>query len=181
MKIFDSVWRLINPLKHAKKHGMTVGKNVILSSKFGTSFGSEPYLITLDNYVKMSGGVTFLTHDGGTWPFRDRAEYQIEGKDIATYGSIYIGERTFIGYGATIFPGVKVGKRCVIGAGSVVTHSIPDFSVVAGVPAKIISTLDVYADKCLSRHVSVGYDYEALSANKKEYLMALQKENKLFK
>ena len=35
-------------------------------------------------------------------------------------------------------PGVKIGKKCVIGAGSIVTKSIPDFSIAVGNPAKII-------------------------------------------
>jgi len=35
-------------------------------------------------------------------------------------------------------PGVSIGKHCVIGANSVVTHNIPDYHVAAGVPARII-------------------------------------------
>ncbi len=56
MKIFKTIFRIMNPLKAAIKDGMHVGKNVTLSSKIGSSFGSEPYLITIEDEVRMSGG-----------------------------------------------------------------------------------------------------------------------------
>ena len=59
---------------------------------------------------------------------------------------VEIGEYTFIGGGACIMPGVKIGKGCVIGVSSVVTKDVPDYSIVAGVPAKVIgSTLNTDA------------------------------------
>lgn len=69
---------------------------------------------------------------------------------IPTYlTKIYVREHTFIGTGVIIMPGVTIGKRCVIGAGAVVTRDIPDNSVAVGVPAKVISTTEQYAEKCL--------------------------------
>lgn len=51
----------------------------------------------------------------------------------------YIGENTFIGFGAVILPGVKLGKQCIVGANAVVLAGVyPDYSVLAGVPAKIV-------------------------------------------
>ena len=44
-----------------------------------------------------------------------------------------------IGAGATILPGITIGKCAMVGAGAVVTHDVPDFAVVMGVPAKIIT------------------------------------------
>lgn len=52
---------------------------------------------------------------------------------------VKIHEYVWIGTRAIILPGVTLGKGCVVAAGAVVTKSFPDFSVVAGVPAKIIS------------------------------------------
>ncbi len=59
MNIFKRIFRIINPLKAAIKDGMHVGKNVTLLSKIGTSFGVEPYLITIEDEVRMSGGDSF--------------------------------------------------------------------------------------------------------------------------
>ncbi|MGI5097513.1 acyltransferase [Treponema socranskii] len=58
---------------------------------------------------------------------------------------VLIKRDTWIGAGATILPGVCVGKHAVVGAGSVVTKDVPDYAVVVGSPARIIKTLD--ADK----------------------------------
>ena len=55
-----------------------------------------------------------------------------------------IGAFTFVGSGAIILPGTKIGKGCVIGAGSVVRGEIPDHSVVLGNPGKIVGTTEKY-------------------------------------
>lgn len=52
--------------------------------------------------------------------------------------SVEIGDYAFIGPRAIILPGVKVGKGAVIGAGAVVTKNVADFTIVGGVPAKVI-------------------------------------------
>ena len=51
---------------------------------------------------------------------------------------ISIGEGVFIGAGAIILGGVKIESNCIIGAGAVVTKDVPQFSILAGVPARII-------------------------------------------
>lgn len=53
-----------------------------------------------------------------------------------------IGNGTFIGVGAKIMPGVNIGKHCIVGANAVVTKNIEDYSMVAGVPARIIKKYD---------------------------------------
>lgn len=53
-----------------------------------------------------------------------------------------IGEGAIIGANATILPGVNIGKRALVAAGSVVTKDVPDRAVVVGNPAKIVKTID---------------------------------------
>lgn len=53
-------------------------------------------------------------------------------------GSVEIGEYTFIGTSCVILPKTTIGKGCIIGAGSIVKGAFPDFSVIAGNPAKIV-------------------------------------------
>ena len=56
-------------------------------------------------------------------------------------GNIKVGEGTIIGANATLLPNITIGKWCVIGAGAVIKDNIPDYSLVVGVPGKIIKTM----------------------------------------
>lgn len=53
-------------------------------------------------------------------------------------GNVQVGEGTLIGAGATVLPEIRVGKWCSVGAGAVVTTDTPDYSVVVGIPARVI-------------------------------------------
>jgi sugar O-acyltransferase (sialic acid O-acetyltransferase NeuD family) len=53
-------------------------------------------------------------------------------------GNVSVGENTFIGANSVVKQGVNIGKNCLIGAGSVVIKDVPDFSIIAGNPAKSI-------------------------------------------
>ena len=55
-----------------------------------------------------------------------------------------IGDNTLIGMGATILNGAKIGKNCLVGAGALITEgkSIPDGSMVLGMPGKVVKLLD---------------------------------------
>ena len=61
-----------------------------------------------------------------------------EGKANAIRKPVVVGSFTYVGSGAIILPGSKIGDHCVIGAGAVVTSDVPPYSVVYGVPAKIV-------------------------------------------
>ena len=54
-------------------------------------------------------------------------------------GNVKVGELTMVGTGVSVIPGVRIGCRCEIGAGAVVTRDIPDNSLAVGVPAKVVS------------------------------------------
>ena len=66
-------------------------------------------------------------------------------------------------------PGVNIGNNVVVGAGAIVTKDVPDNVVVAGVPAKVVSSLNSYENKSLSNALKTkGLSFK----EKKEYLIS---------
>lgn len=118
-----------------------VGKNVEVYS--GVSFGSEPYLIELGDNVRLGERVRFFTHDGGAHVLRNMG--LLENADF--FGPIKVGNNVHIGTDAMILPGVTIGDNVVIGIRAVVTKDVPSNSVAAGMPARVIETIEEYYEK----------------------------------
>lgn len=129
---------LLDPTRATRALGTRVGQGCRI---YTSKFGSEPWLISIGDRVTVTAGVRFITHDGATWLVHD------EKGRRCRYAPIEIGDDVFIGSDALILPGVRIGSRCIIAAGSVVSKSVPSGSVVAGVPARVIGLFDDYARK----------------------------------
>lgn len=98
--------------------------------------------ITIGDNVLMADKINFITNEHG---YKDVSRPINASPE--TSKKIIIGSDSWIGINATILAGTKVGKHCVIGAGSVVKGSYPDFSVIAGSPARIIKKYDFDTEK----------------------------------
>ena len=154
-----------------KNKGLKVGKNCSFVSP-GPNFGSEPYLIEIGDNTTVSFDVAFVTHDAGTRVLRNLAKDEKE-KQTVIYGKIKVGNNCFIGWGGTVLPGVTIGDNTIIGAGSIVNRDIPANSVAAGVPCRVICTLDEYKEKHKDDFLyMVNLPYE----EKKKYLLDLFKD-----
>lgn len=103
-----------------------------------------PKLIKVGNNVRIASGVSFITHDVTHSMLN---EIPGRGKYQEKVGCIEIGDNVFIGAGATILYDVQIGSNVIIGAGSIVNHDVPSNSVVAGIPARVISTFEEYLGK----------------------------------
>jgi len=144
--------------KYARMVGVKLGEGCRL---YSTNFGSEPYLIALGNHVTVTKGVRFITHDGGLWVLRHEYPSADYIRPIIVY------DNCFIGVNSIILPGVTIGPNAVVGAGSVVSRSIPPNCVAAGSPARVISTLEEYR-----RHIDTKFLTHHMSkAEKKAYLL----------
>lgn len=106
-------------------------------------FGSEPYLVTLGNHVRITEGVKFCTHDGGMWVLRNREDM----KDADYFAPIVVEDNVHIGWNAIIMPGVRIGSDSVIGCGAVVTKDVPSGSIAVGVPARVVRSTEEYYTK----------------------------------
>ena len=121
-------------IKYLRSRGIKIGNDCLF---FSNKIPPEPYLIEIGNHVVVSSRTEFITHDGSAWIFREK------NPNLDVFGKIVIGDNTFIGIGTIFLPNTKVGKNCVIGAGSVVRGNIPDNSVVMGNPAKVIMSTEL--------------------------------------
>jgi acetyltransferase-like isoleucine patch superfamily enzyme len=131
------------------------------------NFGSEPYLISIGRHVTISSRVTFINHDGGTWVFRDLPQYS----EVIKFGRIVVNDNCFIGSGATIMPGVSIGPNAVVAAESVVSAHVAPNTVVGGVPARTLMTVEEYAEKALAQ--TPKYDRAAYRIDKARELVRL--------
>lgn len=149
--ISDRIHAARDPIGFARSLGVRVGSGVKFYGISRSMFGSEPWMIKIGNNVYITAGTDFVTHDGGTLILRK------EVNDLEWSAPIEIGNDVYIGIRCIILPGVKVGNRCIIGAGSVVNRSIPDNSVHAGVPARHICTTDEYLRKMQEKSLRCGH------------------------
>ena len=92
--------------------------------------------VRIGNHVNLAQGITVtaLNHN-----FSDPGK-RIDQQGVSTQ-PVSIGDDVWIGASAVVLPGVTIGNHCVVAAGAVVTKGVPDKSVVAGIPAKIIKKL----------------------------------------
>ena len=92
--------------------------------------------VTIGSHVNLAQGITItaLNHS-----FED-ATKRIDEQGITTK-QVVIGDDVWIGTNAAILPGVTIGRHSVVAAGAVVTKDVPEHSLVAGVPAKIIKEI----------------------------------------
>lgn len=159
----DKYMRHRDTVKYWKNKGATIGNQCEIYST--ANFGSEPYLISIGNHVRINAGVQLITHDGGVWVLRNKDILDASKLDL--FGKIIIGNNVHIGTNAIIMPGVHIGDNCIIGCGAVVTKDIPDNSIVVGVPARVIESIDDFYEKHKSEF---DYTKEMSLKEKREYL-----------
>lgn len=141
----------LDPNSYARSIGVNIGKNVKFYSMKPGMFSTEPWLITIGDNCHITDNCTFTTHDGGTLILRK------DVPDLELTGPITIGNDVYVGINTTILLGTKVGNRCIVGACSLLKGEYPDNSVIAGVPARVIQTVDEYLEKAMKNSLHLGH------------------------
>lgn len=85
-----------------------------------------------------AGNVTLISENHGTNPNMDKPYHA----QPLTTGPVIIEEGCWLGHNVSVLPNVRIGKKCIVATNSVVTHDIPDYSIAAGVPAKVIKSFN---------------------------------------
>jgi acetyltransferase-like isoleucine patch superfamily enzyme len=127
---------------YLRRLGARVGREVALLNQV-KDFGTEPWLIEIGSRVNVAAGVVFVNHDGPSRVFRR----DIEGGSAYgnRFGTIRVLDNCVIGTGTVLLAGVTIGPDSIVGANSVVTKDVPPRTVVSGLPARPVCTLDEYA------------------------------------
>lgn len=152
---------ILSPNKISGGKYISIGKNTVIGhsvwlSAFDTYSDQrfEPKIVigdnvSIGNYACITGVNSLVIEDGCLFSEHLYISDHYHGTDpssgirpllqpLFTKGEVRIGENTFVGYRVSILSGTSIGKNCVVGAHSVVTKSVPDNCMVAGVPARII-------------------------------------------
>lgn len=89
--------------------------------------------IKIGSSVQIGSNCAFYSYNHGIAPNR-----LIKEQSLETKGGITISDDVWLGHGVIVLDGVHIGKGAVIGAGSVVTHSIPENAIAVGIPARVV-------------------------------------------
>lgn len=146
LKIIKEMWSRRNSasyLNYLRKKGVKIGERCILRSPGSTRIDTQrPELITIGNDVDMNKNFQILTHDWGSRVFRGKYH-----DFLNSTGQVVIGNNIYFGTDVIVLGGVRIGNNCIVGAGSIVTHDIPENSVAVGTPCRVICSLDEYYEK----------------------------------
>ena len=125
----------INPHVFFSTSNIELGQGTMINRFCQVHDGLKGGKLHIGKNVVVSFNVVFclITHEIGT-------SSQRWGKRIS--GDIHIGDGSWIGANVTILPNVKIGKGCVIAAGSLVNSDCKDNCIYAGVPAKLVREID---------------------------------------
>lgn len=115
---------------------------------------TRPSLVEIGNNVCFTRGVIILTHSYDWFVFRN-----LYDSVVPSSGRVRIGSNIFVGTRALILQGVTIGDNCVIGAGSIVTKSIPANSVAVGVPARVVCSIEEYFERRKKQCIDEALDY----------------------
>lgn len=135
-----------NPIGYNERCSFVVyeNSNIIIGDNVGISQCAlvSHSSIIIGNNVKIGGGTCIYTSDFHSLDYRTRKERETDIKNKKC-APVIIKDHVFIGARCLILKGVTIGEHSIVGAGSVVSKSIPDNEIWAGNPAKFIRKIEI--------------------------------------
>lgn len=110
---------------------LTIGANTSIQPR--CQFSAYKGSIEIGCGVQIAPSCAFYPYNHGFAP-----DELIKKQSLQTKGGIFISDDAWLGFGVIVLDGVKIGKGAVVGAGSVVTHEVPDGAIAVGVPARVV-------------------------------------------
>ena len=159
--------RLENRWRNLRALGMHIGEGVFLPASTWIDI-PHCYLISIGDWCAFGDGCLILAHDAQMDEFIDAGKMA----KVVIHESSHIGARTLI------LPGVEIGPRTIVGAGSVVWKSLPANTVCAGAPARPVLSLEQYLRGYRARLAArpkfsyVDYNINSLTPEKLAEIMA---------
>lgn len=142
-------------VEYYRSKGVSIGEGSVFRSPGSTKIDlMRPSLIRIGEGVDMNSNFTIMAHD-----FSHRVFVLLYGEFLSSSGAVTIGNNIYFGTNVTILKGVTIGDNCVIGAGSIVTRDIPANSVAAGVPCKVICSIEDYYKKRKMQWIDEAIEY----------------------
>ncbi len=130
-------------LKYLKSEGISIGEGTIIYDPMNTVIDVQnPKLLKIGKNVRITTGVTILTHD-----FSWSVVAGVYGECIGGVAPVTIGDNVFIGVKSTILRGSWIGNNVIIGANSVVRGTLEGNAVYAGNPVRKIMALEEFYQK----------------------------------
>ena len=121
-------------IKYLKGLGVKIGERTVIFSPRETFIDEQyPWMVEIGNDVQITRGVIILTHSYD-WSVVKKKYSRLYGAS----GNVVIKDNVFIGVNTVILKGVTIGENSIIGAGSVVTKDIPDWSIATGNPCRVL-------------------------------------------
>lgn len=138
VRIASSIWLVAMPINGESCH-LKIGEGTVIGH-FNHIFATKS--VEIGNYV-ITADKVYISDNSHSY---EDISLPVLKQPLKQLAPVKIGDESWIGENVCIF-GASVGKHCVIGANSVVTRDIPDYSIAVGSPAKVIKKYDVSQNK----------------------------------
>lgn len=141
LRVLRPLYRVVMTRRHGRRvrrwtaAGLVLGEGVSINQ--GVALDSWTWLISIGDGATLAPGVRIVAHDASTHAHLG----------VARVGRVDIGCRVFVGADSTVLPGVRIGDDAVVAAGSVVVDDVAPRTVVGGVPARELMTLEAFLDR----------------------------------